>query len=90
MKEKTLAVTGGWKWPVGITFTTDESDKLDLLGGNSNLNTYVAENYAAFVTGSKDIADDAVWEAYLAGFNSLNLDKILEIRQGALDRYEAR
>ena len=37
-----------------------------------------------------DINDDAAWEAYLAGFNSLNLDKILEIRQGALDRYEAR
>ena len=50
----------------------------------------MAENYAAFITGSKDIADDAAWEAYLAGFNSLNLDKILEIRQGALDRYEAR
>ena len=38
----------------------------------------------------KDVADDAVWEAYLAGFDSLNLTKILQIRQGALDRYEAR
>ena len=90
VEAKTLAVTGGWKWPVGITFTTDESDQLDLLGGNSNLNTYVAENYAAFINGSKDINDDAVWEAYLAGFGSLNLEKILAIRQGALDRYQAR
>ena len=75
---------------IGNTFTTDESDRLDLLGGNSNLNTYVAENYAAFINGSKDINDDATWEAYLAGFDSLNLTKLLEIRQGALDRYEAR
>ena len=90
VEAKTLAVTGGWKWPVGITFTTDESDKLDMLGGNSNLNTYVAENYASFITGSKDINSDADWEAYLAGFSALNLDKIMAIRQGALDRYEAR
>ena len=44
----------------------------------------------AFINGSKDINDDAVWEAYLVGFDNLNLTKIMEIRQGALDRYEAR
>ena len=28
-EEKNLAVTGGWKWPNGTTFTLDESDELD-------------------------------------------------------------
>ena len=85
---KNLAVTSGWKWPVGVTFTTEEADELDEIA--LNLPTFVEENYAAFLTGSKDIGDDAVWQQYLSDLESYNLSRILEIRQACLDRYLAR
>ena len=87
-EEKNLQVTGGWKWPVGVTFTVDESDELDLIGGG--IGTYVTEKFAAFLTGGLDITDDAVWEKYLADFEVYNLSRVLEIRQACYDRYAAR
>ena len=86
--EKNLAVTGGWKWPNGTTFTVDEADELDLIAGG--ISTYASENFASFLTGSLDIEDDAAWNTYLEGFNTHNLPRVLEIRQDCYDRYLAR
>ena len=86
--EKNLAVTGGWKWPNGTTFTTDEQDELDMIAGS--IGTYCTENFANFVTGSLDVDDDAVWAKYLADFETYNLSRITEIRQACYDRYAAR
>ncbi|HJA93451.1 MAG TPA: hypothetical protein H9717_10125 [Candidatus Eisenbergiella merdipullorum] len=85
---KNEAVTSGWKWPVGATYTTEESDELDEIG--QNISTYVDENGGAFLTGAKDIDDDAVWEQYLADLEAYNITRILEIRQACYDRYVAR
>ena len=87
-EEKNLAVTGGWKWPNGTTFTTEEQDELDLIGGS--IGTYCNESFANFVTGSLDIDDDAVWAKYLSDFETYNLSRITEIRQACYDRYLAR
>lgn len=57
---------------------------------SSSLNTYVSESFTAFVTGTKDVNDDATWNAYLADLENNNLSKILEIRQAAYERYLAR
>lgn len=84
-EEKNLAVTGGWKWPTGVTFTTEEADELDEIG--QNIGTYVNESYAAFLTGTKDIDDDAEWEQYLNDLETYNLSRVLEIRQDCYDRY---
>ena len=87
-EQKNLAVTGGWKWPVGITFTTEEADELDEIA--QNIPTYVNESFAAFLTGAKNIDDDAVWNQYLADLETYNLSRILELRQGCYDRYKNR
>ena len=87
-EEANLAVTGGWKWPAGTTFTLEESDELSLIA--NGIGTYASEAFASFLTGSADIKDDAAWDAYVAGFANHNLDRVLEIRQGCLDRYLAR
>ncbi len=87
-EEKNLAVTGGWRWPTGITFTTEEADELDEIA--QNISTYVNESFAAFFTGTKDINDDAVWEQYLGDLETYNLSRILEIRQSCYDRYKSR
>ena len=86
--EKNLAVTSGWKWPKGTTFTVEESDELDLIA--NGISTYASENFASFLTGSLDINDDAVWNNYLDGFASHNLARVLEIRQACYERYLAR
>ena len=84
-----VEVSSGWIYPRGTTFTTEESDELSLLN-QSNIGTYTSESFANFVTGVQDINDDAVWEAYLEGFNTYKLPRILEIRQACYDRYLAR
>ena len=87
-EEKNREITSGWRYPVGISFTTEESDKLDEI--SQNIPTFVNESYASFLTGAKDINDDAVWEQYKKDLESYNLGEILEIRQAAYDRYLAR
>ena len=82
-------VSSGWKWPNGTTFTVEENDELSLLNA-SNIGTYASESFAKFVNGDLDIDDDAVWEEYLANYNTYNLPRILEIRQACYDRYLAR
>lgn len=86
--KKNDAVTKEWKWPVGITFTTAEADELDTI--STDLPTYVDEAYAAFLTGAKNINDDAQWKAFTDGLETHNLSRILEIRQACYDRYEKR
>ncbi len=80
------AVSSNWKEPVGITFTTEESDEMDLY--LNNINTYCQETFASIVTGSMDI--DAEWENHLANLEGMDLARVLEIRQAAFDRYLTR
>lgn len=87
-EEQNLAVTGGWRWPVGVTFTVDEMDLINIYGGS--IGTYVTESFTAFMTGTMDIDDDATWEKYLKDAETYNLSKILKIRQDCYDRYLAR
>lgn len=87
-EEKNLAVTGGWKFPNGTTFTVDEQDELDIIAGS--IKTYCQESFANFAVGNLDVNDDAVWAKYLADFETYNLSRITEIRQACYDRYLAR
>ena len=70
------------------TFTLDESDELAII--NTGLGTYCQENFANFVTGAKDIDDDATYEQFLKDFENYNLSRITEIRQDCYNRYLAR
>ena len=45
---------------------------------------YVTSNMAQFILGKKDLEKD--WDAYVKGFDGLNLDKYLEIYQKALQK----
>ena len=70
-EEKNREITSGWRYPVGISFTIEESDKLDEI--SQNIPTFVNESYASFLTGANDINDDAVWEQYQKRSESYNL-----------------
>ncbi|MGN0764101.1 MAG: hypothetical protein ACI4MK_11965 [Aristaeellaceae bacterium] len=86
--DKVREVTSGHKWPNGVTFTTEESDELDLY--TANLGTYVVEQCVSFLVGNVDVNDDAAWNAYLDGLNTYKLPRVLEIYQACYDRYLAR
>lgn len=58
-----------------------EADEVNLL--KININKYIEENMVQFVTGSKNI--DKEWDSYIEGFESLQVDRYLEIYQKAYD-----
>lgn len=51
-----------------------------------NVDSRVSNYRMEFVTGAKDINDDAVWEDYLKQLKDGGLDKVLEMAQKAYDR----
>ena len=88
-EEKNREITSGLEISQLVSASqSEESDKLDEIC--QNIPTFVNESYASFLTGAKDIDDDAVWEQYQKDLESYNLSEILEIRQAAYDRYLAR
>ena len=68
-----------------LKFTEEEQMILD--NYLTEITTYAQEMSAAFITGSKDIEKD--WDEYVATFDKMNLDKVLEVYQAAYDRWNA-
>ncbi|MCL1795787.1 MAG: hypothetical protein FWG37_02735 [Clostridia bacterium] len=79
------AVAGKGKMPVGLTLTADESDEIANI--ESSLTTYVPEMFAKFITGEAGASD---WDAYVQELDNMGLQRALEIRQTAYDRYLSR
>ena len=70
----------GW-----LKLTADEYDTyLDVW---ADINTYVTQMHAAFVTGEKDI--DAEWDNFQAELMDMGLQDVIDVYQAALDRYNA-
>jgi putative aldouronate transport system substrate-binding protein len=63
--------------PTGMYMTQEDSDIYSKLV--VSIQSQVETNTAAFITGEKDI--EAEWDAYVAGFNDLQLDQYLAILQ---------
>ncbi|ULL16848.1 extracellular solute-binding protein [Paenibacillus sp. H1-7] len=62
----------------------DEAANTEASLMKTNIKKYVEENMLQFITGAKDI--DSSWEAYLAGFKNLNVERFLQIYQQAYDK----
>lgn len=52
----------------------------------SDIGAYSDEGFAGFVTGKKPISE---WDSYVAEFDKLNVDRLLEIYENISSRYEA-
>ncbi len=63
--------------PTGMYMTQEDSDTYSKLV--VSIQSQVETNTAAFITGEKDI--DEEWDAYVAGFDDLQLDEYLAILQ---------
>lgn len=51
----------------------------------TNIATYVTQAQAEFVTGQRDINDDATWQAYIDDLNGLGAERYLELQQELYD-----
>ena len=79
-----VAHDNDYVYPSGISFTNEQTDTLAKYG--SDLETYLSENYLAFVDGSKPMSE---WDAYVSALDGIGLAKILAVYQEAYDAYVA-
>lgn len=64
-----------------VWFSAEDATELAQL--QTNLDDYVNRTNAEFITGQRDINDDAAWAEYLQGLTDLGLPRYLELMQAA-------
>ncbi|MDQ0063456.1 extracellular solute-binding protein [Paenibacillus harenae] len=69
-------------YPSGVFILPDDMDAASQL--TTSIQDYVTSNMAQFIIGSKNIEKD--WDAYVKGFDGLNLAKYLEIYGNAIKK----
>jgi putative aldouronate transport system substrate-binding protein len=66
-----------------VWFSAEDATELAQL--QTNLDDYVTRTNAEFITGQRNITDDAAWAEYLQGLDGLGLPRYLELMQKAYD-----
>ncbi|MCL2112232.1 MAG: extracellular solute-binding protein [Clostridiales bacterium] len=70
---------------VGVLIYTPEEER-QVQGIRTRVEAHVKEAAADFITGARDIFDDAEWGRYLAEFEAFGLEEFLGVAQMAYDR----
>lgn len=73
--------------PVALSLNYDESTEYSVISGD--LETYIEEMTIAWIVGEQKL-DEAAWQDFQEHLKSMNVDRMIEIYQGALDRYNER
>ena len=76
-----------YNYPTNVTMTIAESEEFNRT--YSDIATNVSESVLAFITGSKPLTD-ATWEELVSGIKGMGIQKCIDIKQAALDRYLQR
>ena len=74
------------KYKIYGEIRSDEADENSVI--SSEVTTYISECFVKFINGSMDI--ETQWDEYLNTLKSMNVDRLIQIRQNALDDYNAR
>nr|WP_274655381.1 extracellular solute-binding protein [Paenibacillus humicola] len=69
-------------YPTGVYIRPEDADMAAQL--TTSIKDYVQSNMAQFIIGDKDIDKD--WDAYVKGFDGLNLAKYIQIYQDAIQK----
>lgn len=72
-------------YPSSVSLTQEEAEDYAYI--MSDIETYVQESIMKFVVGEKSLDE---WDSFLAGLEQMNIQSAIDIKQGALDRYNAR
>lgn len=70
--------------PLGFKLSDEETNETNAYA--SDISTYVAENYLAFMDGSKPLTE---WDAYISGLMSIGLEPVLDVYQTAYNNFMA-
>lgn len=73
--------------PVALSLDYDESTEYSVISGD--LETYIEEMTIAWIVGEQKL-DEAAWQDFQEHLISMNVERMVEIYQGALDRYNER
>ena len=76
-----------YNYPTNVTMTVQESEEFNRT--YSDISTNVSENVLAFITGSRPLNDET-WNEFVSGIEGMGIEKCVEIKQAALDRYLSR
>ncbi len=71
--------------PQFLSLTSEENAEYADL--SADITTYIEENCLQFITGSKSMDE---WDSFVATLESMGLDRVKEIYQQSLNRYNAR
>lgn len=74
-----------YKLPIDLALTADEQSESTAI--YSDIKTYLAENISKLITGNLSMDE---YDTFVQGIYNMNIDRVIEIRQGALDRYLAQ
>jgi len=67
-----------------VWYDAEVVDELSMM--RTNIEDYIDQNAVQFITGDKDLEKE--WDAYVEGFERLNLERYLEIMQEAFENAE--
>jgi len=73
-------------YPAHATQNSEEATELSML--TTNIDSYVNEMLVKYIMGTADI--DETREEYLNYLSTLNIERVLELKQAAVERYNAR
>lgn len=68
-----------------VTFTEEEADYINK--NFSNIDTYAREKTTKYILGTEDLAE---YDSFIKTLNQYGIEKVIEYRQAAYDRYRAR
>ena len=74
-----------WVYPTAVTMTPEESTESATI--YNTMNTYIKEMALKFITGEESLDN---YDAFIETLNSMGMERMLEIRQTAYDRFLAR
>lgn len=70
-------------YPSTARYTAEEQERLNIL--QANLDSYVAQMTAKFITGEEKIAEK--WDVYVAELKAIGYEELTQIKQAAYDRW---
>lgn len=77
-----------WVMPSGVSLTSEEN--VEFTSHNANISTYFKEASNQFISGVRDIENDDDWNDYISTIEDMGLERCIELKQAALERYLAR
>ncbi|MEG1514966.1 MAG: extracellular solute-binding protein [Clostridia bacterium] len=80
------SVAGKYAVPVFPAVTFDGVDQEEITFVMTDINNYVMQSIASFITGSVDI--EAGWEDYRGTLSAMGIDRIVELYQKRYDEYQ--